>query len=148
MPIHVTDDRPAHYLSVEIQNNPIIAELKIASEQTVLLGSNYTAFLQNYSTLTQLLSGSSPYSWMSDWGLRKQQMYWRVKVTYPGAVCNKGVNVVLGLVVVEKTTPGGRQTHKISKNKLTQEIMHIMHITSAQTVQNKAKNQPLNNCST
>lgn len=27
-------------------------------------------------------------------------------VAYPGAVCNKGVNVVLGLVVVKQTAPG------------------------------------------
>lgn len=66
----------------------------------------------------------------------------RVKVTYPGAVCNKGVHVVLRLVVVEKTTPEERQTHKISSlrhNKLTQESMHII---SAQTVQHKVQNQP------
>lgn len=132
MPIHVTDDRPAHYLSVEIQNNPIIAELKIASEQTVHLGSNYTAFLLNYSTLTQLLGESSPYNWMSDWGLRMQQMYWRVKLTYPGAVCNKGVNVVLGLVVVEKTTPGGRQTHKIhiSRQKQAHSRQYAYYIST------------------
>lgn len=30
----------------------------------------------------------------------------RSLVTYPGAVRNKGVNVVLGLVVVKQTTPG------------------------------------------
>ena len=34
-----------------------------------------------------------------------------VKVTYPGAMCYKGVNVVLGLVVVEQTTPGEGHGH-------------------------------------
>lgn len=34
------------------------------------------------------------------------------RLTYPGAMRNKGVNVVLGLVVVEQTTPGQRHTHR------------------------------------
>lgn len=35
-------------------------------------------------------------------------------VTYPGAVCNKGVNVVLGLVVVKQTTPGQKGVNRLT----------------------------------
>lgn len=34
-------------------------------------------------------------------------------VTYPGAVRNKGVNVVLGLVVVKQTTPGQKGVNSL-----------------------------------
>lgn len=46
--------------------------------------------------------------------LRNQTKHQRFFVTYPGAVRNKGVNVVLGLVVVKQTTPGQKDVNRLT----------------------------------
>lgn len=39
-------------------------------------------------------------------------------VTYPGAVCNKGVDVVFGLVVVKQATPGQKCVKRLSEGQI------------------------------
>lgn len=95
-------DQTAEWLSGEMTKHKHSASAFEHVIETMPLFNSFSLMIYSFLTPTQKAMNFGPSN-----------------VTYPGAVCDKGVNVVFGLVVVKQTTPGQKQVLKLMSKSNT-----------------------------
>lgn len=92
--VSVDLDQTAEWLSGEMTKHKLSASAFEHFIETMPLFNSFWRMIYSFLTPTQTAMNFGPSN-----------------ITYPGAVCDKGVNVVFGLVVVKQTTPGQKEVH-------------------------------------